>query len=99
MCVCVSAVVVTLEPLVGAETYVNGKRITDGVALKQGDFFLFSFMCFYFRGSEWETSVLFTAVQTLQYILPSLILNSEHILIIFQHTSACKHFDSPLSCE
>ncbi|RXN15908.1 kinesin KIF1C [Labeo rohita] len=30
-------VVVTLEPLVGAETYVNGKRITDGVVLKQGN--------------------------------------------------------------
>uniref|UniRef100_A0A672LZ96 Kinesin family member 1C n=1 Tax=Sinocyclocheilus grahami TaxID=75366 RepID=A0A672LZ96_SINGR len=29
--------VVTLEPLVGAETYVNGKRITDGVVLKQGN--------------------------------------------------------------
>ncbi len=56
-------------------------------------------MFFISRGSEWKTSVLFTAVQTLQYILPSLILNSEHILIIFQHTSACKHFDSPLSCE
>lgn len=38
MCyVCVPAVVVSLEPLVGAETYVNGKRITDGVALKQGN--------------------------------------------------------------
>ncbi|RXN36201.1 kinesin KIF1C [Labeo rohita] len=36
-------VVVTLEPLVGAETYVNGKRITDGVVLKQGDFFQFNF--------------------------------------------------------
>lgn len=31
-----SAVVVTLEPLVGAETYVNGKQITDAVILKQG---------------------------------------------------------------
>uniref|UniRef100_A0A671KKA6 Kinesin-like protein KIF1C n=1 Tax=Sinocyclocheilus anshuiensis TaxID=1608454 RepID=A0A671KKA6_9TELE len=30
-------VVVTLEPLVGAETYVNGKQITDGVVLKQGN--------------------------------------------------------------
>ncbi|XP_073717033.1 kinesin-like protein KIF1C [Misgurnus anguillicaudatus] len=30
-------VVVTLEPLVGAETYVNGKRITEGVVLKQGN--------------------------------------------------------------
>ncbi|XP_016096766.1 kinesin-like protein KIF1C [Sinocyclocheilus grahami] len=30
-------VAVTLEPLVGAETYVNGKRITDGVVLKQGN--------------------------------------------------------------
>ncbi|CAL8241208.1 unnamed protein product [Merluccius merluccius] len=29
-------VVVTLEPLVGAETYVNGKQITDSVILKQG---------------------------------------------------------------
>uniref|UniRef100_A0A671KPY3 Kinesin-like protein KIF1C n=1 Tax=Sinocyclocheilus anshuiensis TaxID=1608454 RepID=A0A671KPY3_9TELE len=29
--------VVTLEPLVGAETYVNGKQITDGVVLKQGN--------------------------------------------------------------
>ncbi|XP_059210618.1 kinesin-like protein KIF1C isoform X2 [Centropristis striata] len=29
-------VVVTLEPLVGAETYVNGKQITDAVILKQG---------------------------------------------------------------
>ncbi len=46
MCVCVSAVVVTLEPLVGAETYVNGKRITDGVALKQGDFFSVQFCVF-----------------------------------------------------
>ncbi|XP_029943287.1 kinesin-like protein KIF1C [Salarias fasciatus] len=27
---------VTLEPLVGAETYVNGKQITDAVVLKQG---------------------------------------------------------------
>jgi len=45
---CVSAVVVTLEPLVGAETYVNGKRINDGVVLKQGDFFfpIYFFMCF-----------------------------------------------------
>lgn len=30
-------VVVTLEPLVGAETYVNGKLITEGVELKQGN--------------------------------------------------------------
>ncbi|XP_070849103.1 kinesin-like protein KIF1C isoform X2 [Chaetodon trifascialis] len=30
-------VVVTLEPLVGAETYVNGKQITDAVVLKQGN--------------------------------------------------------------
>ncbi|XP_026888578.2 kinesin-like protein KIF1C isoform X1 [Electrophorus electricus] len=30
-------VVVTLEPLVGAETYVNGKQITEGVVLKQGN--------------------------------------------------------------
>lgn len=30
------SVVVTLEPLVGAETYVNGKLITEGVELKQG---------------------------------------------------------------
>ncbi|KAK9525176.1 hypothetical protein VZT92_017499 [Zoarces viviparus] len=29
-------VVVTLEPLVGAETYVNGKQIEDAVVLKQG---------------------------------------------------------------
>ncbi|XP_056299309.1 kinesin-like protein KIF1C isoform X1 [Pseudoliparis swirei] len=29
-------VVVTLEPLVGAETYVNGKEIADAVVLKQG---------------------------------------------------------------
>ncbi|KAF7645208.1 hypothetical protein LDENG_00208460, partial [Lucifuga dentata] len=29
-------VVVTLEPLIGAETYVNGKQITDAVVLKQG---------------------------------------------------------------
>ncbi|KAM6909400.1 kinesin-like protein KIF1C [Xenentodon cancila] len=29
-------VVVTLEPLVGAETYVNGKQITEAVVLKQG---------------------------------------------------------------
>lgn len=35
--VCVfSAVVVTLEPLIGAETYVNGKQITEAVILKQG---------------------------------------------------------------
>uniref|UniRef100_A0AAR2J9C1 Kinesin motor domain-containing protein n=1 Tax=Pygocentrus nattereri TaxID=42514 RepID=A0AAR2J9C1_PYGNA len=32
-----NGVVVTLEPLVGAETYVNGKQITEGVVLKQGD--------------------------------------------------------------
>ncbi|XP_017260629.1 kinesin-like protein KIF1C [Kryptolebias marmoratus] len=30
-------VVVTLEPLVGAETYVNGKQISDAVVLKQGN--------------------------------------------------------------
>ncbi|MCJ8748367.1 hypothetical protein PDJAM_G00164100 [Pangasius djambal] len=30
-------VVVTLEPLPGAETYVNGKQITEGVVLKQGN--------------------------------------------------------------
>ncbi|KAK3527417.1 hypothetical protein QTP86_022645 [Hemibagrus guttatus] len=30
-------VVVTLEPLPGAETYVNGKQITEGVMLKQGN--------------------------------------------------------------
>lgn len=30
------AVVVTLEPLPGAETYVNGKQITEAVVLKQG---------------------------------------------------------------
>ncbi|XP_029932199.1 kinesin-like protein KIF1C isoform X2 [Myripristis murdjan] len=30
-------VVVTLEPLVGAETYVNGKQITESVVLKQGN--------------------------------------------------------------
>lgn len=39
LCVCVcflSAVVVTLEPLIGAETYVNGKQITEAVVLKQG---------------------------------------------------------------
>ncbi|KAM9833553.1 kinesin-like protein KIF1C isoform X1 [Syngnathus typhle] len=30
-------VVVTLEPLVGAETYVNGKQITEAVVLKQGN--------------------------------------------------------------
>uniref|UniRef100_A0A8D3D3S5 Kinesin motor domain-containing protein n=1 Tax=Scophthalmus maximus TaxID=52904 RepID=A0A8D3D3S5_SCOMX len=29
--------VVTLEPLVGAETYVNGKQISDSVILKQGN--------------------------------------------------------------
>uniref|UniRef100_A0A7N8XV84 Kinesin family member 1C n=1 Tax=Mastacembelus armatus TaxID=205130 RepID=A0A7N8XV84_9TELE len=29
--------VVTLEPLVGAETYVNGKQITEAVVLKQGN--------------------------------------------------------------
>ena len=33
----VSAVVVTLEPLIGAETYVNGKQISEAVVLKQGD--------------------------------------------------------------
>lgn len=37
MHVCVfSAVVVILEPLIGAETYVNGKQITEAVILKQG---------------------------------------------------------------
>lgn len=30
------AVVVTLEPLPAAETYVNGKQITEAVVLKQG---------------------------------------------------------------
>lgn len=30
------AVVVTLEPLPGAETYVNGKQIAEAVVLKQG---------------------------------------------------------------
>ncbi|KAM4612311.1 kinesin-like protein KIF1C [Polymixia lowei] len=30
-------VVVTLEPLVGAETYVNGKQITESLVLKQGN--------------------------------------------------------------
>ncbi|XP_077400217.1 kinesin-like protein KIF1C isoform X2 [Vanacampus margaritifer] len=30
-------VVVTLEPLVGAETYVNGKEISEAVVLKQGN--------------------------------------------------------------
>ncbi|XP_041635040.1 kinesin-like protein KIF1C isoform X2 [Cheilinus undulatus] len=30
-------VVVTLEPLIGAETYVNGKQITEAVILKQGN--------------------------------------------------------------
>lgn len=35
--VCVlCAVVVTLEPLPAAETYVNGKQITEAVVLKQG---------------------------------------------------------------
>ncbi|XP_070711370.1 kinesin-like protein KIF1C isoform X2 [Pempheris klunzingeri] len=29
-------VIVTLEPLIGAETYVNGKQITEAVVLKQG---------------------------------------------------------------
>lgn len=33
----VRSVFVTLEPLVGAETYVNGKQITDAVILKQGE--------------------------------------------------------------
>ncbi|XP_072315495.1 kinesin-like protein KIF1C [Eucyclogobius newberryi] len=33
----IGEVVVTLEPLVGAETYVNGKLITEGVELKQGN--------------------------------------------------------------
>uniref|UniRef100_A0A7N6B9H9 Kinesin motor domain-containing protein n=1 Tax=Anabas testudineus TaxID=64144 RepID=A0A7N6B9H9_ANATE len=32
-----SVVVVTLEPLVGAETYVNGKQISEAVILKQGN--------------------------------------------------------------
>uniref|UniRef100_A0A665U2Y3 Kinesin family member 1C n=1 Tax=Echeneis naucrates TaxID=173247 RepID=A0A665U2Y3_ECHNA len=32
-----SEFVVTLEPLVGAETYVNGKQITEAVVLKQGN--------------------------------------------------------------
>lgn len=36
---CFPAVVVTLEPLVGAETYVNGKQVTEGVVLKQGEYF------------------------------------------------------------
>uniref|UniRef100_A0A7N8XLW1 Kinesin family member 1C n=1 Tax=Mastacembelus armatus TaxID=205130 RepID=A0A7N8XLW1_9TELE len=31
------SLVVTLEPLVGAETYVNGKQITEAVVLKQGN--------------------------------------------------------------
>ncbi|KAM3857449.1 kinesin-like protein KIF1C [Diretmus argenteus] len=30
-------VIVTLEPLIGAETYVNGKQITDPLVLKQGN--------------------------------------------------------------
>ncbi|XP_062845014.1 kinesin-like protein KIF1C [Trichomycterus rosablanca] len=30
-------VIVTLEPLPGAETYVNGKQITEGVVLRQGN--------------------------------------------------------------
>ncbi|XP_029600461.1 kinesin-like protein KIF1C [Salmo trutta] len=30
-------VIVTLEPLVGAETYVNGKQITEALVLKQGN--------------------------------------------------------------
>ncbi len=34
---CVSAVDVTLEPLEGAETYVNGKQITECVRLRQGE--------------------------------------------------------------
>uniref|UniRef100_A0A8C1APJ2 Kinesin motor domain-containing protein n=1 Tax=Cyprinus carpio carpio TaxID=630221 RepID=A0A8C1APJ2_CYPCA len=34
---CVSAVDVTLEPLEGAETYVNGKQITECVLLRQGN--------------------------------------------------------------
>uniref|UniRef100_A0A667ZS56 Kinesin family member 1C n=1 Tax=Myripristis murdjan TaxID=586833 RepID=A0A667ZS56_9TELE len=33
----VCVLVVTLEPLVGAETYVNGKQITESVVLKQGN--------------------------------------------------------------
>uniref|UniRef100_A0A3Q3S0E2 Kinesin family member 1C n=1 Tax=Mastacembelus armatus TaxID=205130 RepID=A0A3Q3S0E2_9TELE len=32
-----TCMVVTLEPLVGAETYVNGKQITEAVVLKQGN--------------------------------------------------------------
>uniref|UniRef100_A0A672ZA19 Kinesin family member 1C n=1 Tax=Sphaeramia orbicularis TaxID=375764 RepID=A0A672ZA19_9TELE len=32
-----SEFVVTLEPLIGAETYVNGKQITEAVVLKQGN--------------------------------------------------------------
>ena len=35
-CVPLCAVVVTLEPLPGAETYVNGKQISEAVVLKQG---------------------------------------------------------------
>lgn len=31
-------VIVTLEPLPGAETYVNGKQITEGVVLRQGSY-------------------------------------------------------------
>lgn len=34
--------VVTLEPLIGAETYVNGKQITEAVVLKQGNGLLVS---------------------------------------------------------
>lgn len=37
-----AAVVVTLEPLIGAETYVNGKQITEAVVLKQGNGLLVS---------------------------------------------------------
>lgn len=35
-CELVCAVVVTLEPLPAAETYVNGKQISEAVVLKQG---------------------------------------------------------------
>uniref|UniRef100_A0A3B4EKU4 Kinesin motor domain-containing protein n=1 Tax=Pygocentrus nattereri TaxID=42514 RepID=A0A3B4EKU4_PYGNA len=37
VCVCVCVLVVTLEPLEGAETYVNGKQITEPTVLKQGN--------------------------------------------------------------
>uniref|UniRef100_A0A8C6P6A1 Kinesin family member 1C n=1 Tax=Nothobranchius furzeri TaxID=105023 RepID=A0A8C6P6A1_NOTFU len=36
-CSCMMGLVVTLEPLVGAETYVNGKQIDEAVVLKQGN--------------------------------------------------------------